>query len=76
RKKPAQIEAKASTSDDDGDIGGGRYAAYVVDNNTGKVLFARNAEAPRHPASLTKMLTLYILFEELERGRIKLDTEM
>jgi D-alanyl-D-alanine carboxypeptidase len=52
----------------------GRYAAFVVDGKTGKVLFSRNAEAQRYPASLTKMMTLYVLFEELERGRVKLDT--
>lgn len=74
RKKSTAVETSAK--DDDGDFGGSKYAAYVVDDNTGKVLFARNAEAPRHPASLTKMLTLYVLFEELERGRVKLDTEM
>jgi D-alanyl-D-alanine carboxypeptidase len=72
-RKPAHTVTRQS--DDDG-VGGSKYAAYVVDDNTGKVLFARNAEAPRHPASLTKMLTLYVLFEELERGRVKLDTEM
>lgn len=52
----------------------GRYAAFVVDGKTGKVLFSRNADAQRYPASLTKMMTLYVLFEELERGRVKLDT--
>lgn len=74
RKKSTAPQTMAKS--DDSDFGGGKYAAYVVDDNTGKVLFARNAEAPRHPASLTKMLTLYVLFEELERGRVKLDTEM
>ncbi len=46
-----------------------KYAAIVVDANTGKVLFSRNSNALRYPASLTKMMTLYILFEEMERGR-------
>lgn len=46
-----------------------KYAAIVVDVKSGKTLFSRNADAPRYPASLTKMMTLYILFEELERGR-------
>lgn len=54
----------------------GRYAAYVVDAKTGRVLFARNAEAARYPASLTKMMTLYILFEELDRGRVTLSTPL
>lgn len=76
RAKSSTTETSAKKDTDTGGLGGGKYAAYVVDDNTGKVLFARNAEAPRHPASLTKMLTLYILFEELERGRVSLETEM
>jgi D-alanyl-D-alanine carboxypeptidase len=52
------------------------YASIVVDANSGKVLEATNAESPRHPASLTKMMTLYLLFERLEAGKIKLTTEM
>lgn len=47
-----------------------KYAAIVVDANSGKVLFEENAEAARYPASLTKMMTLYMLFEALEQGRI------
>lgn len=43
-----------------------RYAALVVDARNGEVLFSRHANAPRFPASLTKVMTLYILFEELE----------
>ena len=42
------------------------YAAIVVDANTGAVLHAANPDAPRHPASLTKIMTLYLLFERLE----------
>ena len=45
-----------------------KYAAIVVDGNTGETLYARNADARRYPASLTKMMTLYILFEELDAG--------
>jgi D-alanyl-D-alanine carboxypeptidase len=51
-------------------------AALVVDARTGTVLFARNAEAPRHPASLTKMMTLYLLFESLRAGHVALDTRI
>ena len=63
-------------------VGGGsitsspRYAAYVVDDKTGRVLFSKNADAPRHPASLTKMMTLYILFEELEKKRMTMSTPL
>jgi D-alanyl-D-alanine carboxypeptidase len=52
------------------------YAAIVVDANNGGVLHAANADAPRHPASLTKIMTLYLLFERLESGKISLDTMM
>src|SRR3954464_449562 len=51
-------------------------AAIVVDGATGKVLYARNPDAIRYPASLTKMMTLYLLFESLDRGKISLDTPM
>jgi D-alanyl-D-alanine carboxypeptidase len=51
-------------------------SSTVVDGNTGRVLYASAAEALRHPASLTKIMTLYLLFERLEAGRIKLDTPL
>lgn len=46
------------------------YAAIVVDARNGKVLHEDQAESLRYPASLTKMMTLYLLFEELEAGRL------
>ena len=51
-------------------------AAIVVDGATGKVLYARNPDAIRYPASLTKMMTLYLLFEALDKGTINLDTPL
>src|SRR5471030_797123 len=51
-------------------------ASIVVDANSGAVMQATNADSPRHPASLTKIMTLYLLFEQLEKGKIKLNTEM
>ncbi len=51
-------------------------AAIVIDAKTGKTLYSDKADELRYPASLTKMMTLYILFEELDRGRIRLDTPM
>jgi D-alanyl-D-alanine carboxypeptidase len=50
------------------------YAAYVIDARTGEVLHARNADTRLHPASLTKMMTLYLAFEAIEKGEISLDT--
>jgi D-alanyl-D-alanine carboxypeptidase len=52
------------------------YAAIVVDAKNGAVLHAAGPDAPRHPASLTKIMTLYLLFERLEAGKIALDTPM
>ena len=52
------------------------YAAIVVDAKNGGVLHAANPDAPRHPASLTKIMTLYLLFERLESGKIALETQM
>ncbi|WP_082653444.1 D-alanyl-D-alanine carboxypeptidase family protein [Aureimonas sp. AU22] len=53
-----------------------RYSAFVIDANNGKVLFSRNADDRRYPASLTKMMTLYMLFDALESGRATLSTPM
>ncbi|WP_277985706.1 serine hydrolase [Loktanella sp. IMCC34160] len=50
------------------------YAALVMDARTGEVLHSRNADTRLHPASLTKMMTLYIAFQAVERGEISLDT--
>jgi len=51
-------------------------STIVVDANTGAVLEATNPDAPRHPASLTKMMTLYLLFERLQAGKISLNSEL
>jgi D-alanyl-D-alanine carboxypeptidase len=58
------------------DSSGPPYAAIVVDANTGTVLHAANPDEPRHPASLTKIMTLYLLFERLEAGKLKLDSQL
>src|SRR5215510_8423579 len=51
-------------------------ASIVVDGNTGAVRQASNPDALRHPASLTKIMTLYLLFERLEAGKIRLDSTL
>ena len=53
-----------------------RDAAMIVDGVTGHVLYARNADALRYPASLTKMMTLYLTFEALNNKKIGIDTEL
>ena len=52
------------------------FAAMVVDARTGKVMHAVAADELRHPASITKVMTLYLLFEQIERGALKLDSEL
>src|ERR1044072_2858013 len=52
------------------------FASIIVDGNSGATLSASNPDALRHPASLTKIMTLYLLFERLEAGKLHLDSEM
>ncbi|MGH6959805.1 MAG: D-alanyl-D-alanine carboxypeptidase family protein, partial [Dongiaceae bacterium] len=47
--------------------------ALIVDYETGSVLLDKNADEPVHPASMTKLMTLYLLFEQLKQGKLKLD---
>lgn len=51
-----------------------RYASIVIDYETGRVLSEQGADERRHPASLTKIMTLYLVFEALDQGRIALNT--
>src|ERR1700733_15794084 len=51
-------------------------AALVEDGATGKILYSRNANAERHPASLTKMMTLYLLFDAMKKGQVTLSTSL
>ncbi len=52
------------------------YAELVVDARSGKTLYAINSDAQRHPASITKVMTLYLLFEELDAGRLSLGSQI
>src|SRR5580693_761340 len=52
------------------------FSSIIVDANSGTTLSSNNPDASRHPASLTKIMTLYLLFERLDAGKMKLDTEM
>lgn len=53
-----------------------RHAAMILDANTGNVLLDQDGDAPRHPASLTKMMTLYLTFETLQSGRLKMSDQI
>ena len=65
----ALVRMPASPTDPDKD------AALIVDGVTGKVIYARNETAERHPASLTKMMTLYLLFDALKAGKVTMQTQ-
>src|SRR3990172_5715379 len=49
-----------------------RYASIVIDAETGEILYEKNANTGNYPASLTKMMTLYLLFEALDSGRVEI----
>lgn len=53
-----------------------KSAAIVIDANTGKTLYSENADAPRFPASLTKMMTLYLVFDALKAKQISLNSRV
>jgi D-alanyl-D-alanine carboxypeptidase len=53
-----------------------KYASIVVDMDTAKVLHARDADEPRYPASLTKVMTLYLVFDALDSGKLKLSDKL
>ena len=53
-----------------------QFSSIIVDGNSGSTLESNSPDGLRHPASLTKMMTLYLLFERLDSGKMKLDTEM
>ena len=53
-----------------------KYASIVIDMETGQVLHDRSADEKRHPASLTKVMTLYLVFEAIEQGKLKLSDRM
>ncbi len=53
-----------------------KYASIVIDLESGQVLHEKNADTRNYPASLTKMMTLYMVFEALDKGKLSLDTKM
>ena len=53
-----------------------KYAAIVIEEDSGRVLFARNADSLRYPASLTKIMTLYLMFEDIAAGHLTLKSRI
>jgi len=52
------------------------YASIVIDAHNGRILQAHRAEQSRHPASLSKLMTLYLMFQDIENGRLRPDTKI
>src|SRR5216684_5088014 len=76
--KPAgKTEAAKTEALPPSQIGIGTLAkqAFMVDPQSSTVLLFKDADKPMHPSSMAKMMTLYIVFEELAAGRLKLDTK-
>jgi D-alanyl-D-alanine carboxypeptidase len=53
-----------------------KYAGYVIELNSGRVLYSKNADEPRHPASLTKAMTIYLAFEAVQQGHLRWDSKL
>ena len=53
-----------------------KHAVLVIDANTGQTVYQSSADALRHPASLAKMMTLYLVFEQIEQGRLSYQTKI
>ncbi|MEO9877236.1 MAG: serine hydrolase, partial [Anderseniella sp.] len=52
------------------------FSAITVDASTGKIIYSKNIDSKRYPASLTKVMTLYLMFQEIEAGRMSFSTPM
>src|SRR4051794_794531 len=72
----ARLARRMRTVPADTGAGNPRFASIVYDVKAGRTLAEMNADALRHPASITKVMTLYMLFEQLEAGRLTLDTQL
>jgi D-alanyl-D-alanine carboxypeptidase len=57
-------------------LAGGPHAAMVIDGNTGAILMNESGDDARYPASLTKMMTLYLVFEQIDAGRLTMETRL
>ena len=53
-----------------------KYASFVMEEISGRVLFSRNADKQLYPASLAKIMTLYIIFEELQSKNLTLNSQV
>ena len=65
-----------ATSGAPAEVDPSKFSAIVIDANTGREIWGVNENALRHPASITKVMTLYLLFEQLENGNMSLSTRI
>lgn len=74
-KAPAYAEQQPQTSDKDAALSSSITApgAVLMEASTGTIIFEKDSHTKRHPASITKIMTLILIFEALEQGRIHLD---
>lgn len=80
RSKSSGKSKKTTTARNISRDDGGRWhygaSAIVVDAKTGRILYEDDPDALRHPASVTKVMTLYLLFEQMEAGRLKTSSDL
>ena len=57
-------------------VSNAKYASIVIDSNSGQVRHSVNADTRNYPASLTKLMTLYLLFEAIERKKLRMNTKL
>ncbi len=74
KTRSAQPARTKSVAQQDAMFNPDKYAALIMDARTGEIIHARNADARRYPASLTKMMTLYMLFDAMEKGKVSSKT--
>ena len=74
RHLPASVTTRARHHQEARESYSPAFSSIIVDGNSGATLSSNNPDASRHPASLTKIMTLYLLFERLDAGKMKLDT--
>ena len=75
-RRSAPLQASPGTTTSCARATARQFSSIIVDGNSGAVLSSNNPDGIRRPASLTKIMTLYLLFERLDAGKMKLDTEM
>ena len=76
KKRTARNKAAVTRTVADSGVWQRGYSDIIIDANTGRILHEQNADALRHPASVTKVMTLYLLFEQLQAGKMRLNTPL